>query len=100
MRSENYFTENSIETITDNWMDEINTKTRKRDNFQLIPSKTALIIMDMQNYFVSPNGKAFLSSSPPILKNIQKILDLWRSLNGKIFFTRHGHKGDMELFQN
>lgn len=49
-----------------------------------IAEKTALLVIDMQQYF---RGLA-----EPILSNVISLIDVCRASGVKIFFTRHGHR--------
>ncbi len=49
-----------------------------------IAEKTALLVIDMQQYF---RGLA-----EPILSNVISLIDVCRDNGVKIFFTRHGHR--------
>ena len=49
-----------------------------------IPEKTALLVIDMQQYFRGLVG--------PILDNVISLINVCRASGVKIFFTRHGHR--------
>lgn len=48
------------------------------------PGRCALLVIDMQQYF--------LSMATPILGNVLSIIETCRSKGVRIIFTRHGHK--------
>ena len=48
------------------------------------PSRCALLVIDMQQYF--------LSIAAPILGNVLSIIETCRSVDIRTIFTRHGHK--------
>jgi len=48
------------------------------------PGRCALLVIDMQQYF--------LSMATPILENVLSIIETCRSKGVRIIFTRHGHK--------
>lgn len=53
--------------------------------------ETALIIVDMQNDFVHPDGKLFVPGSRRTIPIIKNLLDKAREKNMKIFFTQDWH---------
>jgi isochorismate hydrolase len=52
------------------------------------PGKCALLVIDMQQFF--------LSIASPILQNVRTIIDACRSKGVPIIFTRHGHRNILE----
>jgi nicotinamidase-related amidase len=59
-----------------------------RDQVNLPADKTALIIVDMQNDFVKPDGSLVVPAASETVSNIQNLLDLARGLNAKIVYTQ------------
>jgi isochorismate hydrolase len=57
--------------------------------WKLHPGKAALLVLDMQNYFLDPASHAFTPSAPAIVPNIKKLILMARRLNMEIIFTRH-----------
>lgn len=57
-------------------------------------SQTALMVIDMQNHFVHPDGGVYLSASRHIIKRIRRLLDLFHEQNRPVIFTRHEHAPD------
>lgn len=55
---------------------------------------SALLVIDMQNHFVHPEGGIYLNSSRHIIKRIRRLLDLFRSQGRPVIFTRHEHEPD------
>ncbi|HID30515.1 MAG TPA: isochorismatase family protein [Desulfobacterales bacterium] len=49
-----------------------------------VPEKTALLVIDMQNYFRVLAG--------PVLSNVLSLIEACRSRGIRIVFTRHGHR--------
>lgn len=52
--------------------------------FQLMPEKCALFVIDMQEFFGS--------IADPVISNVKRIIDRCRNRELKIIYTRHGHK--------
>jgi isochorismate hydrolase len=96
-RADEYIEECNIETKVDGWLSQIRQTAVPRPQLQLRPSNCALIVIDMINYFASPDGRCYLPAVSAILPRIQSILNAWRNLEGTIVFTRHGHTGAGDL---
>jgi nicotinamidase-related amidase len=50
---------------------------------------SALIITDLQNYFLSPDSHAFIPSATAILPNIVKLISMFREYDRPVIFTKH-----------
>jgi isochorismate hydrolase len=83
-----YFTENTIDEQSLIFQQRID-KYHKKRIWNIVPKKTALLILDMQNFFLSSGSHAFIPSAAAIIPKINKInKELFQS-GGKIIFTRH-----------
>lgn len=56
-----------------------------------IPS-SALLVIDMQRYFLEPQAPAYLKDGPAIIPSIKKLINTFREKGRPIIFTRHAHK--------
>ena len=41
-------------------------------------NKSALLVIDMQSYFLEPGAAAFLEGAPPIAQNVRLLMDAFR----------------------
>jgi nicotinamidase-related amidase len=57
--------------------------------WKLYPAKSALLVLDMQNYFLDPASHAFTPSALAIVPNINKLIDFARKFKMQIIFTKH-----------
>jgi isochorismate hydrolase len=57
------------------------------------PGKAALLVIDMQEYFLRPDSHAFLSAAPAILANVRALAAACRKASRPVLFTRHGNSG-------
>ena len=65
------------------------------------PGRTAVIVVDMQNDFVSPDGALETPMGRDILPNLKRLLDHARKTGMRVIFTTHVHRrdgSDMGLF--
>lgn len=54
-------------------------------------SNCALLVLDMQNYFLDESSHAFIPSSNAIMPNINKLIDIFRNQAKPIIFTQHSN---------
>jgi isochorismate hydrolase len=65
------------------------SQARVRKTPLKLPNNSALLVLDMQDYFLSPSSHAFVPSGPVIIPNIKWLVRSY-SQNGKpVIFTRH-----------
>ncbi len=64
--------------------------------------RPALLVLDMQNYFFSPDSHAFIPSAPAILPGVVNLITAFQQASLPVIFTRHenteenaGHDGRM-----
>ncbi len=54
-----------------------------------ITAAPALLVLDLQKYFFSPQSHAFIPSAPAIIPGIIKLIHTFRGKNMPVLFTRH-----------
>ncbi|MCY4311586.1 MAG: cysteine hydrolase [Rhodospirillaceae bacterium] len=54
---------------------------------RLEPKKTALVVVDMQNYFVAPGQPAACRYGPAIASNINRLAAMLRDKGGKVYWV-------------
>lgn len=86
--SDPYFTTESIQKKAAAFLDQLGSYAR---DFKatFTPENSALIVIDMQKYFLNPSSHAFIPSAPAIIPGIQKLIEESRRLNRPVIFTRH-----------
>ena len=60
--------------------------------YSLDARRAALIIIDMQNYFVQPGCPAFLKAGKAIIGNLRNLVEGFRKAGRPVLFTRHVHQ--------
>jgi isochorismate hydrolase len=53
------------------------------------PSQSALLVLDMQSYFMDPSSHAYIPSAGAIVDGILQLIDAYHVHQQPIFFTRH-----------
>ncbi len=84
-----YFTKTNITNVTNQLLDEIEQISGKNRKLYAIDNHTALLVLDMQNYFLQNESNAFIPSAPAIIDNINLLMDFAKQLNLPLIFTRH-----------
>ena len=84
-----YFSKENLPEEVDNLIDEIrNTGVRDRKP-DLSGSHPALLVTDMQEYFLNPASHAFIPSAEAIIPNINRLIEHFQKNNFPVIFTIH-----------
>lgn len=62
---------------------------RKKDNIEFTTENSALIIIDVQNYFFKEESHAYIPASSAIINNINLLINFYKSKHKPIIFTKH-----------
>lgn len=84
-----YVTARTLKERTVRWLEEIEPFNRTGESLE--SSRSALLVIDMQRYFVDPSGAAFLPSAQAILGNVQRLIKAFRRSHRPVIYTRHMH---------
>ena len=87
---ERYYQSDTIEALASHWL-ELFARPRKNrlQPFQI--GKAALLILDMQAYFLDPDSHAYIPSGDAILPNLIRAIDLFRRADRPVLATRHAN---------
>jgi len=85
---EKYYAEKSIDKQARKFLDEI-AYLRNWHDWSIDNKKAALLVVDMQRYFVDESSHSCIPSAPAIVKNIKSLQDKFLSLDLPVFQTRH-----------
>jgi len=88
---ENYLTEENITLKADEWLANLSTRSSRLKKFKFLPKKSALLVIDMQDFFLNKESHAFIPSAITIIKNINSIITEYRNQNLPIIFTYHAY---------
>ena len=69
-------------------LDEI-IKLRARHDVTLVPGHSALLIVDMQRYFLEDSSHAFIPAAKVIVPRINRLIEAYSQHRLPIVFTRH-----------
>ncbi len=84
-----YVTEQNLKTKSKEWLDYIRPYNRHR--MELNREKAALLVIDMQNYFLDPSSPSFLGAGSAILGNVRKLIEFARTNGVRVIYTSHAH---------
>ncbi|CAL7963930.1 Isochorismatase hydrolase [Gammaproteobacteria bacterium] len=85
---EQYYTKDSIDQQAQAFLKEI-TPLRNRHEIKINPAKVALLVMDMQNYFVDKESHAYVPSVDAIVPGIAKLQNYCLQNGIRVIQTRH-----------
>ncbi len=86
---ENYYSRKSLAEIDSEIFRRIETVIPRRKITEIEKNRCAFAVVDMQNYFLSEESRAFVPAAPSVLPNITKIIDAAQKLDVPIYLTRH-----------
>jgi biuret amidohydrolase len=86
---ETYVTRENIESKTNLWLKEVEpyNKTNLKINF----TKSALLVIDMQKYFLDKNSPTYVCGGDAIVPNISNLIGIYRKTGRPVIFTKHVH---------
>ena len=89
---EPYVTTDTLEASTRRWMERIAPFNEPRMEFS--PGSAALMVVDMQKFFLDPASPTFTCGGIAIIPTIQSLLSAFRAAKRPVLYTRHVHHPD------
>jgi len=86
MHKENYFTRENIAAAATSLAGLLPLNPRAA---AFSPAAAALLVIDMQRYFLCADSHAFLPAAPAIVPNIQALIAAFKKASRPLCFTRH-----------
>ena len=86
---EPYVTSESIGAKTSFWLDKIAPFNKHR--MQLSREKSALLVIDMQDFFLDPASPTYTCSGQVILPTLKRLIGTFRKASRPVIFTQHVH---------
>jgi nicotinamidase-related amidase len=86
MRKESYFTRETIAPTAAAMAAELPRHPRAA---AFCPARAALLVIDMQDYFLNPASHAFLPAAPAIVPQLNALIAAFRARQRPVLFTRH-----------
>jgi nicotinamidase-related amidase len=88
-----YVTTENIRQKAAEWLEHIapfNTHA-----MELKIDKSALLVIDMQNFFLDPNSPTYTEGGPAVVPSAKKLITAFRSSNRPVIYTKHVHHPDL-----
>jgi nicotinamidase-related amidase len=86
---EAYVTVDNIETKTRAWLEQI--LAHNRHEMQMNVAASALLVIDMQRFFLEATSPSFTCGGLAILPTVKRLIDAFRRAGRPVIFTRHVH---------
>jgi ureidoacrylate peracid hydrolase len=87
-----YATEQNIEFKAQEWLDRISPYNQHVMTLNV--SRSALLVIDMQKFFLDPSSPSFTCGGLAILPRIKHLVETFRQVNRPVIYTRHVHHPD------
>lgn len=84
-----YITEKNLKSKTKYWLEKISSFNQHK--MKLNKEKSALMIIDMQKFFLNQKSPTFTCGGLAIISNIKKLISDYRKLKLPIIYTKHIH---------
>jgi isochorismate hydrolase len=96
---EKYFTRENIETVTRDIRNKVLAVNPRQKKWRR-QGNTALLITDMQYYFLKASSHAYIPSADAIIPNINRLIYTFHSMQRPVILTRHfNRKGDAGMME-
>ncbi|MFZ5820923.1 MAG: isochorismatase family protein [Chloroflexota bacterium] len=89
MRKEAYFTPETLQAKAREMLLPVEADRRRHAMICLRPREAALLVLDMQDYFLQPDSHAFVPAAPAIVEGIARLRDAFLAARRPVVFTRH-----------
>lgn len=89
MKREAYFTQENISTKSRAMLETLAPIRARHDNIHFQMDRAALLVLDMQDYFLDESSHAFIPSASAIVPNIWSLITSFHEAMLPVIFTRH-----------
>jgi len=89
---EPYVTQKTLEEKTRLWLEKISEFNQHE--MQIIRDKSALLVIDMQKFFLDPLSPTFTCGGMAILPGLSKLINAFREVKRPVIYTCHVHHPD------
>lgn len=86
---ESYVTKETLPEKAREWLERI--APFNRHEMRLDAARSALLVIDMQEFFLDPASGAFTCGGPAILPSVKRLVEAFRHAGRPVIFTRHVH---------
>jgi len=86
---ETYWTPETIDAKARQMLNAVRSNAPRAKAFMPDLSHAALLVLDMQRYFLSADSHAFIPSAPAIVQNLQRMVSFFQAHDRPVVLTRH-----------
>ena len=84
-----YFTQKSIQRQSNALLEYVASARQRHSDIVFQPEKAALLVLDMQRYFLDFDSHAFVPSAPATIPGINKLINAFGKAERPVVATRH-----------
>ena len=89
MRKERYYTHKTIQKKSKELLTVVEASRQRHADIVFQPARAALLVLDLQQYFLQENSHAYVPSAPAILPGIFKLIAAFSDKEYPVVVTRH-----------
>ncbi|MBN2389033.1 MAG: isochorismatase family protein [Anaerolineales bacterium] len=89
MRKETYFTPETLAGKSAEMLAEVRQFRRSHSQIRFVPAVSALLVLDMQAYFLQEDSHAYIPSAPAVLPGIRELVRTFSAQSRPVYLTRH-----------
>jgi bifunctional isochorismate lyase/aryl carrier protein len=89
MQKERYYTSETIQKNSRKFLSLVEPLRRRHADIPFRPRKAALLVLDLQEYFLQERSHAFIPSALATLPGINKLIAAFTGADRPLVFTRH-----------
>ncbi len=87
-----YVTSGSLLQKSREWLEAV--EPYNRVELTVVPERSALMVIDMQRFFLDQDSPAFTCGGPAVLPVVRRLVAAFRDAKRPVIFTRHVHHPD------
>lgn len=87
-----YVTQENLKKKTKIWLEKISPFNTHKLKLNL--DKSALLVIDMQRFFLKPDSPTFICGGLAILPNVKRLINFYRDRGRPVIYTCHVHHPD------
>jgi len=91
MQKETYFTPETIHSKSSDMLASLASFRKRHENIVFDVGRAALLVLDMQEYFLREDSHAFIPSAPVVIPNIQLLINAFHAHKRPVICTRHSN---------
>ena len=89
MQKEQYFSKTTIQGKSRELLASVGGSRQRHSDMVFKPNMAALLVLDMQEYFLQEQSHAFVPSAPAIVPEVVKLMSAFSEIERPIITTRH-----------